>query len=223
MTFEFSEAHMGHKISPISFRLGFQKKWLSRWFGFGKKYTKFFREDYEIRQFLSKKLRNMSVDRVEIERSPDWLNIIIHTARPGLIIGRGGTGAEDLKKAIQKLINRSPGVRLDVQEYKNPESSAAIMAESAVEQIERRIPYRRTLKQTLAKIMTNRKEVRGAKVEISGRLDGGEIARTEHLEEGNLPLQTLRADIDFAKRTAFTTYGTVGIKVWIYKGVKFEE
>lgn len=212
---------MGQKISPTSFRISFHKEWLSRWFGLGKKYTEFFREDYAIRQFLAKKLKNTSVDKVEIERSPDVLTIIIHTARPGLIIGRGGTGAEDLKKEIQRLVKRKTAVRMDIQEYKNPETSAAIMAESVVEQIERRLPFRRILKQTLAKIVANKKEVRGAKIEVAGRLNGAEIARTEHLEEGSLPLQTLRANIDYAKRTAYTTYGTIGVKVWVYKGLKF--
>lgn len=213
---------MGQKVSPKSFRLSVNKGWLSRWFGLGKKYTEFFREDHAIRTFLDKKLKNTSVDRVEIERSPDVLNIIIHTARPGLIIGRGGTGAEDLKKAIQKLIKRKTAVKLDIQEFKSPETSAAIMAESVAEQIERRLPFRRIMKQVLGKVMANKKEVFGAKVELAGRLNGAEIARTEHLEEGSLPLQTLRADIDYAKRTAYTTYGTIGIKVWIYKGMRFD-
>ncbi|TSC74395.1 MAG: 30S ribosomal protein S3 [Parcubacteria group bacterium Gr01-1014_44] len=213
---------MGQKISPTSFRLSFNKEWRSRWFGLGKKYTEFFREDYAIRTFLDKKLKNMSVDRIEIERSPDVLNIIIHTARPGLIIGRGGTGAEDLRREIQKKIKRKTAVKIDIQEFKNPEISSLIMAESVVEQIERRLPFRRVMKQVLSKIMANKREVRGAKLELAGRLNGAEIARTEHLEEGSLPLQTLRAEIDYAKRTAYTTYGTIGVKVWIYKGMRFE-
>lgn len=228
---------MGQKISPTSFRIGVHKGWRSRWFGLGKKYTEFFREDYAIRTFLNKKLKNMSVDRVEIERSPDVLNIIIYTARPGLIIGRGGTGAEDLKKEIQKKV-KSPdaqrsgprqnrrgktAVKIEIQEFKNPETSASIMAESVAEQIERRLPFRRVMKQVLSKIMANKKEVLGAKLELAGRLNGAEIARTEHLEEGNLPLQTLRAEIDYAKRTAYTTYGTIGVKVWVYKGLRFDQ
>ncbi len=210
---------MGQKVSPTSFKLSVNKDWKSRWFG-SKKYKEFLQEDVAVRSFLSKKLKNMSVDRIEIERGPDMLLIIINTARPGLIIGRSGSGIEDLRIGIQKLIKRKTAIKLDVQEYKNPEMSAAIMAESMVEQIEKRIPYRRVLKQTLAKITAN-KAVKGAKVFLSGRLDGNEIARTEHLENGSLPLQTLRADVDFAKSTAFTTYGTVGIKVWVYKGLKF--
>ncbi|MGD0977432.1 MAG: 30S ribosomal protein S3 [Minisyncoccia bacterium] len=210
---------MGQKINPTSFKLSINKDWKSRWFG-ARKYPAFLQEDLAIRKFLTGKLKNMSVDRVEIERSPDVLSVIISTARPGLIIGRGGTGIEDVKKEIAKIVKRKTAIRLDVQEYKSPEMSAAIMAESMVEQIEKRTPYRRVLKQTLAKIVANR-AVKGAKVTIAGRLDGNDIARTEHLEQGSLPLQTLRADVDFAKATAHTTYGTVGVKVWIYKGLKF--
>ena len=210
---------MGQKISPVSLRISINKDWRSRWFSV-KKYPEFLKEDVALRGYLTKKLKNMSVDKIEIERSPDVLAITVHTARPGLIIGRGGTGIEDLKHDIQKLIKRKTAIRLDIQEFKNPETSAAIVAEQMIEQIEKRIPYRRVLKQTLAKITSNR-DVKGAKVSIGGRLDGNDIARTEHLEQGSLPLQTLRADVDFAKATAYTTYGTVGVKVWIYKGLKF--
>ncbi len=210
---------MGQKISPTSFRLSVNKDWKSRWFS-AKKYPQFLKEDVAVRKFLEKKLKNMSVDKMEIERSPDVLSIVISTARPGLVIGRGGTGIEDLRADIAKLIKRKTAVRLDVQEFKNPETSAKIMAEQITEQIEKRLPFRRVLKQTLAKIMANR-DIKGAKVRMSGRLDGREIARTEHLEEGSLPLQTLRAIIDYAEATAYTTYGTVGVKVWIHKGLKF--
>jgi small subunit ribosomal protein S3 len=210
---------MGQKISPVSLRLSVNKDWKSRWFS-AKSYSSFLKEDHKLRTFLTKKLKGMSVGRVEIERSPDVLSIVISTARPGLIIGRGGTGIEDLKKEAQKLVKRKTAIRLDVQEIKNPEASAPIMAEMIAEQIEKRLPFRRVIKQALAKIISNR-IVKGAKVSISGRLDGNEIARLEHLEQGNLPLQTLRADIDFAKATAHTTYGTVGIKIWIYRGLKF--
>ncbi len=211
---------MGQKISPTSLRIAVTKDWRSKWFNL-RDYPTFLKEDLAIREMLHKKLKNMSVDRVIIERSPDVLTISIFTARPGLIIGRAGTGVEELKKTIGRMVKRKTAIRLDIQEVKSPESSAAIMAESMVEQIEKRVQYRRILKQTLAKIMANR-NVKGAKVTLSGRLDGNEIARIEHLEEGSLPLQTLRADIDYARATAFTTYGTVGIKVWIYKGLKYE-
>ena len=212
---------MGHKISPTSFRIGIQKDWASRWFG-GKKYAPYLKDDVAVRNFLSLKLKNTSVDRIEIERGTDILNIIIYTARPGLLIGRRGRGIEDLKTKIRGLLKNKISIRIEVQEIKNPESSASVMAESIVEQIERRIPFRRIMKQTLSKIMAN-KQNKGAKIQLGGRLDGAEIARTEHLEEGNLPLQTLRADIDYAKATAMTTYGTVGIKVWIYKGEVFQK
>lgn len=212
---------MGQKISPISLRLGVHKDWASRWFG-GVKYTSFLKDDVAIRKLLEKRLKNTAVDRIHIERGNDAIRVTIHTARPGLIIGRGGTGAQELQALIQKLLNRRMTVQLEIQEVKNPDASAAVVAESIVDQIEKRIPYRRILKQTLARVMSSR-EVKGAKIRMSGRLDGAEIARTEHLEQGSLPLQTLRANIDFAKITAVTTYGTVGVKVWIYKGEVFEK
>jgi len=211
---------LGQKISPTSFRIGINKDWLSRWFGH-KKYKDYLKDDVAVRNFLNKKLKNMAVDRTEIERGTDTLNILIHTARPGLIIGRGGTGVEELKSIVRDLLKKKVGVRIEIQEIKNPEASASIMAESVADQIEKRIPYRRVMKQMLSKVMAN-KDVKGAKIRIGGRLDGAEIARSEHLEEGSLPLQTLRADIDFAKATAITTYGTVGVKVWIYKGERFD-
>lgn len=210
---------MGQKTSPTSFRIGINKDWSSRWFGF-RKYKEYLKDDVAVRNFLNKKLKNMAVDRIEFERGTDSMNIFIYTARPGLIIGRGGTGAEELKLSVRKLLKNRIGVRIEIQEVKNPEASASITAESITDQIEKRMPYRRIMKQTIFKTMSNR-DVKGVKIQISGRLDGAEIARSEHLEEGSLPLQTLRADIDFAKATAITTYGTIGIKVWIYKGEVF--
>jgi len=210
---------MGQKISPTSFRIGINKDWASRWFGF-RKYKEYLKDDVAVRNFLNKKLKNMAVDRIEFERGADSMNIFIYTARPGLIIGRGGTGVEELKLSVRKLLKKKIGVRIEIQEIKNPEGSASITAESITDQIEKRMPYRRIMKQTIFRVMSS-KDVKGVKIQISGRLDGAEIARSEHLEEGSLPLQTLRADIDFAKSTAITTYGTVGIKVWIYKGEVF--
>ena len=211
---------MGQKTSPISFRVGINKDWASRWFGH-RKYKDYLKDDVAVRDLLHKKLKNMAVDRVELERGTDNLNILIYTARPGLIIGRGGTGAEELKSAVRDLLKKKISVRIEIQEVKNSETSASITAESIADQVEKRIPYRRIMKQTLSRMMAN-KDVKGAKIQISGRLDGAEIARSEHLEEGSLPLQTLRADIDFARATALTTYGTIGVKVWIYKGEKFD-
>ena len=201
--------------------MGINKDWASRWFG-GRKYKDYLKDDLRVRQFLEKRLKNMGVDHIELERGTDSLSIVIHTSRPGFLIGRGGTGAEDLKNEIKKFLKGKIAVRLEIHEIKNQELSARIMAESIVEQVEKRIPYRRILKQTLSKIMAN-KQVKGAKVMMGGRLDGAEIARSEHLEEGSLPLQTLRANIDFSKGTAITTYGTVGVKVWIYKGEVFQK
>jgi len=213
---------MGQKISPTSLRIGIHKDWSSRWFG-GARYKKYLKDDLAIRTFLAEKLRNTGVDRIEIERGTDMLVIAIYTARPGLVIGRGGAGVEELKNKIKRLLKNSvPTIKIEIQEIKNPDISATIVAEGIADQVEKRIPFRRVVKQALAKIIGN-KEAKGAKIQVGGRLDGAEIARTEHLEEGSLPLQTLRADIDYAKATANTTYGTVGIKVWIYKGDVFDK
>jgi len=212
---------MGQKISPTSFRTGIQKDWASTWFG-GRKYIPYLKDDLAVRTFLEKKLKGLGVADIQLERGSDTLNVIITTSRPGLLIGRGGTGIEELKKVISSRLKKKVAIRLEVLEFRNPEESARVMAESIVEQIEKRIPFRRLMKQTLIKIMSSR-QVKGAKIYMGGRLDGAEIARSEHLEEGSLPLQTLRADIDYAKATAHTTFGTIGVKVWIYKGEKFEE
>jgi len=173
-----------------------------------------------------KKIVKAGIQRIEIERSGNLMKIIIRTARPGIIIGRGGGGIEQLKEDVKKLIlKETPNtgkmeIRLEVEEVKSPESQAPIVAQNIVEQIEKRLPYRRVLKQSIEKIMQI-KEVEGVKIMLKGRLDGAEIARTEWLLKGKIPLQTLRAKIDYALSTAFTTYGTVGVKVWIYKGEMF--
>lgn len=212
---------MGQKVHPVVFRLGFTQNWKSRWFN-QKKYQQFLREDYLIRDFLTKKLSKAGVDRLEIERFANSVNIIIQAARPGLIIGRGGSGIEDLRQEIKQLLHKKLksslkfDLRLSVEEVKSPETRAAIAAQGMVEQIEKRIRFRRVMKQALDRILQS-KEAQGAKVMIKGRLDGNEIARTEWLRQGRIPLQTLRANIDFAQATAFTTYGTVGVKVWVYK------
>ena len=169
---------MGQKISPISLRIGIQKDWLSRWFG-GKKYIAFLKDDLKVRDYLLLKLKSMGVADVQIERGSDILNIIINTAKPGLLIGRGGAGIEDLKKAIHRVLKKKVAIRLEVKEIRYPEMSAAVMAESIVEQIEKRVPFRRIMKMTLQKIMGN-KQIKGAKIHMGGRLDGAEIARSEH-------------------------------------------
>ncbi|MEK7600787.1 MAG: 30S ribosomal protein S3 [Patescibacteria group bacterium] len=211
---------MGQKVSPTGFRIGIIRDWASRWFG-GSSYQKYLADDLRVRRFLEKRLRGMAVDHIDIERNTDTLTVVIATARPGLVIGRGGSDVEKLKDQIRTLVKRKLAVRIEIQEVKNPEASAAVMAESIAEQIEKRLPFRRTMRMSLAKIVGSR-DVKGAKIQLGGRLDGAEIARLEHVESGNLPLQSLRANIDFARATAHTTFGTIGIKVWVYKGDTFE-
>lgn len=211
---------MGQKVSPTGLRIGIIRDWASRWFG-GASYQKYLADDLRIRRFLEKRLRGMAVDHIDIERNTDTITVVIATARPGLVIGRGGSDVEKLKDQIRTLVKRKLAVRIEIQEIKNPEASAAVMAESIAEQIEKRLPFRRTMRMALAKIIASR-DVKGAKIQLGGRLDGAEIARLEHVESGNLPLQSLRANIDFARATAHTTFGTIGIKVWIYKGDTFE-
>jgi len=216
---------MGQKVHPYVFRIKNIYNWKSRWLN-RKKYREFLKQDVLLRDLIMKKLSSAGIKDIEIERLANSITILIQTARPGLVIGRGGEGVESLKKELEKIIRQENpkekiNLKLEIQEIRKPETEAAIIAKSMAEQIEKRVPYRRVLKRALAKIMEN-KEVKGAKVQVKGRLDGAEIARTEWLKEGRLPLQSLRANIDYAQATAYTTYGTVGIKVWIYKGEVFE-
>jgi small subunit ribosomal protein S3 len=218
---------MGQKVHPLVFRIGLGTNWKSRWFSKGK-YKEFLKQDVKLRDFIMKKLDKAGLNSIEIERSANSINIIIQTARPGLVIGRGGGGAEELKQEIKKILQKDRPestkmeIRLEIEEVKQAGSQAAIIAADMANQIERRLPYRRVIKQTLDKVMQN-KDVQGAKVMTKGRLNGAEIARTEWLKKGRMPLQTLRANIDYAQATAYTTYGTIGIKVWIYKGEIFEQ
>lgn len=212
---------MSHKVHPKAFRIKEITDWDSRGF-YRKNFPQYLEEDFRIREFLKKKTRNLGVEKVEIERSPLKINVLISSARPGLIIGRRGEGVELLKKEIEKLlkIKPKPDLKLDIKEVKKFWTSASLASQWISEQVEKRVRYRRVLKQSLDKIMAN-KEVKGAKVQLAGRLDGIEIARTEWLKKGRMPLQTIRADIDYAQNQAYCTYGAVGIKVWIYKGEKF--
>jgi small subunit ribosomal protein S3 len=218
---------MAHKIHPLSFRTGITKPWPVRWFLRGK-YPQFLREDEEIRKVIRTKIGLAGVSAIEIERTAGHLRIFIKAARPGFIIGRGGKGIEELNKAIEKALKavrktKSPiALSVNIEELKRSEISALYTAQQIAWDVEKRMPFRRTMKKYLEGIMQNR-DVKGAKILMAGRLDGNEIARTEWLGRGSLPLQTLRADIDYAQVTAFTTYGTVGIKVWIYKGEIFEK
>lgn len=211
---------MGQKVSPIGLRLGINRPWSSRWFG-GTNYPAYLKDDLRIRTFLDKRLKNMSVDTVQIDRGNNAMRITIFSARPGLIIGRGGTGIQQLQESLIKMMGGTFPVQVEVAEVKSPDSSAAVVAEHIVDQIEKRTPYRRIMRMTMQKMLASR-DVKGAKIQLGGRLDGAEIARLEHMEEGALPLQTLRANVDFVRKTAHTTYGTIGVKVWIYKGDVFE-
>ena len=212
---------MARKVNPFLYRLGIINDWKSRWFNMDK-YKQYLKNDIELRSFLEEKLKNASVEDIIIERSSNSLTVNIHSARPGIIIGRGGTGVEELKTAVTKMVDEKLEIKINIIEIRNHELSAKLVAQSIAEQIEKRSPFRRTLKQAIERTMQN-KQVKGVKVEIAGRLDGAEMARTEWLSEGKIPLQTIRADISFAKYVANTTYGVVGIKVWIYKGEVFEE
>ncbi|MBU4351298.1 30S ribosomal protein S3 [Candidatus Parcubacteria bacterium] len=220
---------MTHKTHPKVLRIKRMDDWENRGF-YGKKFPKQLEQDFFIRKFLLKKLEEAAVDSVKIERFPAKLNIIIKSARPGLIIGRGGSGAEELKKelkgklmALRKKRNgvKVPELRIEIQEIKNPWTSAALIGQAIAKQVVKRVPFRRVIKQSLENVMEN-KDIKGAKIEIAGRLDGNEIARREWLKKGRLPRQTLRADIEYAHTSAYCTYGTIGIKVWLYKGDKFD-
>lgn len=207
---------MGQKINPQLFRLGNTTTWVSRWFD-SKNYAKFLLDDYNIREVALKKFKKAVAD-IEIERTGTNLTVNISTARPGVIIGRGGAGVEELKNAIKKISGGN--VSVNIVEIKNPESSAPAIANSIVEQIEKRIPFRRALKQAMESAKQAR--VQGVKVTVAGRLNGAEIARTESLSYGKIPLHTIKHRIDYAARTATTTYGTIGVKVWIMPRVEEE-
>ena len=223
----FDNIYMSHKVNPKAFRIKEITDWSFRGF-YGKKPSAELKIDSKIRDFLKEKLANMAVEKVETEGLREKMNIIITSARPGLIIGRGGGGIEELKKKLESFLkikdSASPikELRIEVKEIKDPWSSASLIAQLIAQQIEKRMPFRRVLKQTLDKIAVY-KTIQGARIELSGRLDRASIARREWLKKGKLPLQTIRADIDFAKAEAHCSYGAVGIKVWLYKGEKFEK
>lgn len=217
---------MGHKIQPNAYRLGVTKNWSSRWFIKGN-FKDLLKADLAIRKVIKNKIGSAGIDKIDIERSGSLCKIAIKAAKPGLIIGRGGKGIEELTAAIaaslQKLSAKEknkqplPKIVLNIEELKRAEVSAAVTAQQIAWDLEKRMPYRRTMKKYLEGLMQN-KEVQGAKIRLSGRLDGNEIARREWLAKGRLPLTTLRANIDYGEATSFNSYGTVGVKVWIYKG-----
>jgi len=214
---------MTHIVHPYSFRLGVAKNWKSRWFS-QKKYQQFLKADVLLREWLEKRLRGIYVDSIDIERSPEVMKIIVKTSRPGLIIGRKGEGVEKIKKEIEKIFRKNKLElyrRLDlvVEEVKHPESRAAIVSQMIAENLEKRLPFRRVIKQMIDKVMAN-KEVEGVKIALSGRLGGAEMSRRERLSHGKMPLQTIRADVDFAREKAHLPYGDIGIKVWIFRKPK---
>ena len=211
---------MSHRVHPKAFRIRGIEDWDSRGF-YEKDFALTLKEDLKIREFLQKKIGKLGVAKIEIERFPAKINIIVWTSRPGLVIGRGGGGVEELKKELEeKILKRKGECKIEIREVKSPWTSASLVSQWMADQIEKRVRYRRVLKGALAKIMAQ-KGVEGARVGLSGRLNGVEIARREWLKKGRLPRQTIRADIDYAQNRAYCTYGVVRIKVWIYKGEKF--
>jgi small subunit ribosomal protein S3 len=215
---------MGHKVNPKGLRIGITNTWRSRWFGNKKDYVKNLKEDVEVRRFVMNRWKVAAIADVEIERSLNTIRLIIKTSRSGVLIGRGGTGVEDMVKIIKLNFfrGRKVDLKVEVLEVKQYEENASLVAQNVAEQLEKRVAFRRILKTTLEQSEKN-KNVKGVKVEISGRLGGADMSRREWLSKGTLPLHTLRADIDFARATAKTTYGTIGVKVWIYKGEVFEK
>lgn len=214
---------MGNKVNPTGIRLGITTQWQSRWFESKKQYREQLRKDIEIRELVVSKWKAAAIASVGIERSANAVRLIIHTSRPGVLIGRGGTGIEDLTRVIKKrfFAGKKVELKVEVQEVKNAETNAMLVGQQVAEQLEKRVPFRRVLKGTLDQVEQN-KSVQGVKIEVSGRLGGAEMSRREWLSRGKIPLHTLRADIDFARTEARTTYGVIGVKTWIYKGEKFE-
>jgi len=213
---------MTHTVHPYSHRLGIIRDWKSRWFGVKNKYKEFLKSDIMLRDFLEKKLRGMYVSNVEMERGEKILRIIIETSRPGMIIGRSGDGTVKLKNDILAFLAKnklSAGgeVKVDIKEIRSPESNAMIVAQMIADGLEKRLPFRRVTKQMVEKVMANR-DVKGVRIILSGILGGNSMARTEMIKKGRVPLQTFRADVDYARYTARLSLGAVGVKVWIYKG-----
>ena len=210
---------MGQKVNPHGLRVGVIKDWDSKWYAEGD-FADYLVEDYNIRTFLKKKLYSAGVSKIEIERASDRVKIIIYTAKPGIVIGKGGAEIEKLRAQCEKIINKNREVPakvfINIVEVKQPDKDAQLVAENVASQLERRISFRRAMKQCIGRTM--KLGAQGIKIQVSGRLGGAEIARSEHYHEGTIPLQTLRADIDYGFAEANTTYGKIGVKVWIYAG-----
>lgn len=204
---------MGQKVNPVGLRIGIIRDWESRWYA-DKDYANLLHEDLRVREYIAKRLSDASVSKVEIERAANRVNISVHTAKPGMVIGKGGTEVEGLRKALNQLTGKR--VHINIIEIKRADLDAKLVAENIARQLENRVSFRRAQKQAIQRTM--RSGAQGIKTQVSGRLGGADIARAEHYSEGTVPLHTLRADIDYAHAEADTTYGKLGVKVWIYRG-----
>lgn len=208
---------MGQKIHPVGFRLGITQEHRSLWFADSSRYPKLLQEDYKIRKYVAKELSSAGISEVRIERKADQIDLQVLTARPGVVVGRGGAGIEKLREGLQKeLGDTSRQIRINVVEVARVDADAALIAEYVQQQLEKRVSFRRVVRQAITR--AQKSGVQGIKIQVSGRLNGAEIARTEYTREGKVPLHTLRADIDYACTTAQTIYGILGIKVWVFKG-----
>jgi small subunit ribosomal protein S3 len=213
---------MGQKVNPVGIRLGITRDWTSRWFANTRNYPAYILQDWQVREFLKKKLSEASVSRIHIERAARRANITINTARPGVVIGKKGEDIERLRHEVAKMMGMTvQDVRLNIAEIRKPEVDAQLVAEGIAQQIERRVMFRRAMKRAVMNTM--RSGALGVKVRVSGRLNGSEIARTEVYREGRVPLHTFRADIDYGLAESRTTYGVIGVKVWIFKGEVFDQ
>jgi small subunit ribosomal protein S3 len=205
---------MGRKVHPIGFRLNINQPWLGRWYAEGQEYTDQLHQDFQIRDLIHLEAEKAGVSRVEIERFPGKVKVVVHTAKPGILIGRKGDTVKQIRQSLEALTSKK--IDLEIKEIKSPDCDAYLVAVNIAGQIERRISYRRAMKRAIQQAL--RQGALGVKIEVAGRLSGAEMARTVWLREGRVPLQTLRADMDFARSKAMTTYGAIGVKVWVYKG-----
>ncbi len=210
---------MGRKVNPIGFRLGINRTWDARWFAEGDNYVEQLHQDFAIREMIYRENDRAGISRVEIERFPGKVRIVVHTAKPGVFIGRKGANVKKVRVDLEALVGKK--IDLDIKEIENPDLDAYLVAENIAGQLERRISFSRAMKRSIGQAM--RQGAEGVRVQVAGRLGGAEMARTIHMREGRVPRQTLRADIDYATAEANTTYGRIGIKVWIYKGEIFPE
>nr|YP_009497999.1 ribosomal protein S3 [Gracilaria changii]ART65262.1 ribosomal protein S3 [Gracilaria changii] len=209
---------MGQKTHPLGFRIGITQSHNSSWFSNMKSYSKLVQEDYKIRSLIEKTLYNASITLIHIDRKVDQIQIQIHTARPGIILGKMGRGLENIRKHIENELNNTAHIRVNLIEITDPDKEATLIAEFIVQQLEKRIAFRRVMRQAIQR--SQKAKNQGIKIQVSGRLNGAEIARNEWIREGRVPLQTLRANIDYSYKTASTIYGILGVKVWLFKGEK---